>query len=54
MEELAEGDASGYEALFTAYAMSAEDILNAEDIPVVIKNYVREYFLAISPANVDE
>ena len=54
LEDLAAGDSSAYEALFTHYAMSAEDILNAEDIPIVIKNYVREYFLAISPANVDE
>lgn len=53
LEDLAEGDAAHYAELFQGYALDAETILNSEDIPLAIKNYVREYFMAISPAKVE-
>jgi hypothetical protein len=52
LEDLESGDASKYAGLFRGYALSAESLLADEDIPAVIKNFVREYFLAISPKNV--
>jgi hypothetical protein len=52
LEDLEGGDATKYAGLFRGYALSAESLLADEDIPAVIKNFVREYFLAISPKNV--
>ena len=42
-------------ALFNEHLQGLEvNLLADEDIPAVIKNFVREYFLAISPKNVSK
>jgi len=41
--------AAAFQQVFRDYAMNAERLLDMENLPVSIENYVRAYFLALSP-----
>ena len=46
------GRTQGFGAVYRNYAMEAEKLMGEENLPAAVENYIRAYFLSISPQSV--